>query len=574
MAVIVFFLVILFLGSDGYNSPRQFPLVQLEEGWTVNSGEDVFHPDRLSDCKIGLVNNNGMVTLERELPDYILSPATIHFRTILSSTEVYLDDELIYSFGDDYVSQNFMLPKFQHFVNLPDGYAGKTLRIEITAHENNAFSGISPVTIGNQEEISRNMVQRNRLPLAIGIFLVVFGSILLVLSPYLIFTAQHDYSIAFSGLISILMGSYILSFNDLFWLFSDQPGFYTFIEYFSLFAIPAAILGFLTGAHQIYNPVVGVILWVVNIGFSLITALLHILNVVHICHFVQFTHVISLTEGIYIIISLILIMIKRNKATGYFFAGNASASMLILGLLLFLLCSLVDIIKFNVLKFISVGEVNTSINFMTIGALMFMICLVLNYFFHCTESINEATLKKELEGLAYTDSLTGLFNRSKCEVALAELKNDYTIISIDLDYLKYTNDNYGHSSGDKLLSGFADILRNSFTDASLIGRMGGDEFIVILPFIDEDRIDRDLNCFVDLMAYRSSLDKPIKYSASYGLANNHDTEDGVVMTPQNVYLLADTRMYQMKNKHHQDSFGRLYDDLLKHLVEKGGTTNE
>ncbi len=574
LAVIVFFLVIIFLGTKGYKSPRQFPLVQLEEGWTVSSGDNVYHPEVLSSCKIGLVNKEDVLVLTKTLPDYILSPATIHFRTILSSTVVYLDDEIIYSFGDDYVARNLMLPKYQHFVFLPDDFAGKTLRIEITAHENNAFSGISPVTIGNHEEISRNMVQNNRLPLAIGVFLVVFGQVLIILSPYLIFTAQHDYSIAFSGFISVFLGLYILSFNDLFWLFSDQPSFYTFIEYFSLFAIPAAILGFLTGAHQIYNPIIGIILWIVNLGFSLITALLHILNFVHICHFVQVLHFLGLIEGVYIIISLTLIMIKRNKANGYFFSNNASASMLILGLILFLTCSVVDIIKFNILKFISAGEVNTSINFMTVGALMFMICLVLNYFFHCTESINEATLKQELEGLAYTDSLTGLFNRSKCEVALTELKNDYTIISIDLDYLKYTNDNYGHASGDKLLGGFADILRNSFTDATLIGRMGGDEFIVILPYIDKDRIERDLACFVDLMDYRSSLDKPIKYSASYGTANNRDVEGGVPMTPQNVYLLADTRMYQMKNQHHQDSFGRLYDDLLKHLGEKGGMTNE
>jgi diguanylate cyclase (GGDEF)-like protein len=574
LAFIVFFLVIGFLGTGKYKSPRQYPLVQLEDGWTVSRGDKVFHPDVLSDADVGITTKDQQLVLSRTLPDYSLSPATIHFRTILSSTEVYLDDELIYSYGQDYAQQGHMLPKYQNFVILPDDFAGKTLKIVITAHERNAFSGVSPVTLGNQEELARYMVQNDRLALSIGVFLVVFGIVLLILSPYLIFTARHDYSIAFSGFISVTMGIYILCYNDLFWVFSDQPSFYTFIEYFSLFSIPAAILGFLTSARQIYNSIIGVILWIVNLGFSLMTALLHILNLVHICHFVQWLHFIALVEGVYVIISLISTMVKKNRTNRSFFQTNASTVMLILGLILLLFCSVIDIIKFNVLKFVSKGEVNASINFMTVGALMFMICLVLNYFFHCAESINEASLQLQLEGLAYSDSLTGLFNRSKCEVALAELSGDYTIVSIDLDYLKYTNDNYGHAAGDKLLSGFAEILKNSFTDAGLIGRMGGDEFIVVLPYTDEDRIERDFKCFEDLMTYRSSLDKPIKYSASYGKACNSDISSESDRTPQNVYMLADARMYEMKNRHHQDSFGRLYDDLLKSLVEKGGSANE
>ena len=96
---------------------------------------------------------------------------------------------------------------------------------------------------------------------------------------------------------------------------------------------------------------------------------------------------------------------------------------------------------------------------MTIGSLVFIICLLLNYFYHCIESINEAATKLQLEGLAYTDTLTNISNRSKCELSLANLKGDYTIVSIDLDYLKYTNDNYGHDAGDKLLANFSQMLK-------------------------------------------------------------------------------------------------------------------
>jgi diguanylate cyclase (GGDEF)-like protein len=211
---------------------------------------------------------------------------------------------------------------------------------------------------------------------------------------------------------------------------------------------------------------------------------------------------------------------------------------------------------------------------MTFGALVFIMCLLLNYFYHCIEYINESTSKIQLEGLAYNDALTGISNRSKCEQFLAELSGTYTIISLDLDHLKYTNDNYGHAQGDKLISGFSDILQNSFTDASLIGRMGGDEFIVVLPFIDEERTKRDLDGFVDLMNIKNSSGSKLRFSASWGYASSKEKELKSNPSAQKVYLLADQRMYVMKNQHHKQSLGRLYNDLMDKLLDKGGAADE
>ena len=104
---------------------------------------------------------------------------------------------------------------------------------------------------------------------------------------------------------------------------------------------------------------------------------------------------------------------------------------------------------------------------MTVGAFIFILCLIMNYFYHCIEFISETNIRRQLEGLAYSDSLTSLANRSKCELTMAELTGMYTILSIDLDHLKYTNDNYGHAAGDSLISGFANILKNSFTETTV-----------------------------------------------------------------------------------------------------------
>ena len=573
LAVFIFVFTIVFLGSDQYKSPQLHNMLQLNDGWTVNYASNIYHPDILSETVVPIANQGDVITLTSILPDIGVVPAVLHFRSILSTIDVYINDEKIYEFGHDYVAAGKMLPKVHHFVPLPDDYVGKEVKIVITAQEDNAFSGLAPILMGNEEDISRSVSQNGRLPLAIGVFLVMFGFILLILSPFFIFTAAHDASVIFSGLVSLLLGFYILCFNDLFWLMSDQPSFYTFLEYISLFSLPAGVLGFLTTARQIKHRVVIIVLAFIDFGFIILTSALHLTNLVHICHFVTTLHVLSMTQGVFVIISLLVNDYKIRKTATDFTQFSKSTSILLLGLMLFMGCSIIDIVKFNILKFFSIGEVNADINFMTVGALLFILCLVINYFYHCIEFISQTNIKVELEGLAYNDALTTLSNRSKCELVLAELQGNYTIVSIDLDHLKHTNDNYGHSEGDRLIGGFASILKNSFTDASLIGRMGGDEFIVVLPYVDAARTERDLDCLTDLMEYRNKIDLPLKYSCSFGYASSNDEQLPMGANAHSVYLLADTRMYKMKNEHHNQSLERLYDAIVGNKSKQGGDQN-
>ncbi|WP_026651575.1 GGDEF domain-containing protein [Butyrivibrio proteoclasticus] len=563
LAVLISATVVYLLATSSFNSIRRHKIIQLEDGWTISYGQKNLDNVSLTDANIGIINKNDVLRMTCTLPDYDIAPATIHFRSILSSVEVYLDNELIYSYGQDIAERGRMLPKVLNMVPLPDDYQGKELTIVLTAHENNAFSGLTPVSLGHYNDIVRSSLESKRLPLFVGIYLCMLGFLLLILSPFLVFNQRHDFSITFSALISLMMGVYIMCYNDLLWYFTDQPNFTTFVEYFSLFTIPAAILGFIISTHQIRSRIVGFDFFIVNVIFAIVTSVLHLTNVVHICYFVPWLHGLAIIEGlIFITILSVKRFISFIKKTDIE-ARSTSTNILILGLILFLVCAVIDIIKFNMYKFAGSGESGATIDFLTVGALVFIIALLLNCFYHRIESISESSAKQQLEGLAYTDALTEIANRAKCEVTLADLKGAFTIISIDLDYLKYTNDNYGHDAGDRLLSGFASMLKESFTDASLVGRMGGDEFIVILPYIDEERAQRDIDCLSDMMAHENKKDNSIRYSASWGLADSKSKELPPGSNAKSVYLLADKKMYSMKKKHHSQTLGRLYEDLFK-----------
>ena len=95
--------------------------------------------------------------------------------------------------------------------------------------------------------------------------------------------------------------------------------------------------------------------------------------------------------------------------------------------------------------------------------------------------------EEELRELSMTDDLTGLFNRrgimtlAKKQLKIAErMKNNLLLLYIDFDNMKQINDLHGHTTGDQALIETASLLQETFREADVIGRLGGDEFIVIL----------------------------------------------------------------------------------------------
>ena len=96
-----------------------------------------------------------------------------------------------------------------------------------------------------------------------------------------------------------------------------------------------------------------------------------------------------------------------------------------------------------------------------------------------------------LEVLSVTDKLTGLYNRRKLDELLDEelirarrYKVDVSIIMLDIDHFKRVNDSYGHAVGDEVLIAMAQLLREYTRDADALGRLGGEEFVVVCRHSD------------------------------------------------------------------------------------------
>ncbi|RHB10345.1 GGDEF domain-containing protein [Collinsella sp. AM41-2BH] len=154
---------------------------------------------------------------------------------------------------------------------------------------------------------------------------------------------------------------------------------------------------------------------------------------------------------------------------------------------------------------------------------------------------------KRAEELSFQDKLTGLRNRNYLESLGDDLVNDslpVSVIMMDCNFLKRTNDLYGHEMGDELLRRMASVLRRTAGEKFVPMRIGGDEFLLICPHTDREsacEVVQDLR-----LSLAAASDEMLTVSASFGVA----TAEAPGYTLTEIYHIADHNMYQEKRKVH------------------------
>jgi diguanylate cyclase (GGDEF)-like protein len=155
----------------------------------------------------------------------------------------------------------------------------------------------------------------------------------------------------------------------------------------------------------------------------------------------------------------------------------------------------------------------------------------------------------ELKKLASTDSLTKVYNRRmgfellNKLIILAKRNNKHLVIGfIDIDNLKYINDKYGHSVGDRIIKLISEIIKKHIRESDIIARYGGDEFFIGLYDCNIENAKRIENSIKRELIVINKIEKlPISVSIGFVEYENNKSLDEIISK-------ADKIMYQNKIK--------------------------
>ncbi|MBF7097878.1 PAS domain S-box protein [Alkalibacter sp. M17DMB] len=169
----------------------------------------------------------------------------------------------------------------------------------------------------------------------------------------------------------------------------------------------------------------------------------------------------------------------------------------------------------------------------------------------------------QIEYLSFRDYLTGLYNRRYIEDTIKRIntKKNFpiTVLAIDVNGLKLTNDAYGHQVGDELLKSVGKIIKNECRKDDIVGRVGGDEFIVILPNTDEKRAEKIKQNILSKAA-KSKIESII-VSLSIGYAVKKSVDEDI----DDIRKIADNLMYKDKLKFGKTMRSKTIETVLKNI---------
>lgn len=161
---------------------------------------------------------------------------------------------------------------------------------------------------------------------------------------------------------------------------------------------------------------------------------------------------------------------------------------------------------------------------------------------------------RRMELLASHDGLTGCVNRTTTHTLLehALLRGQregspLAMVMLDIDHFKQINDRFGHRTGDIVLQGFADTVRSRLRKSDVFGRVGGEEFVLLLPATDEpgaQRLAEGVREAVQAMHAPAADGQPIQVTLSGGVAVAA-ADSG--LSAERLYALADQALYRAKH---------------------------
>ncbi len=540
----VMVMVIAFISNS--KTTRNGEITRITDGWTIKyNNTEVYEDVNLDEFRGPMAMRGDWIVCSVKLPDDLPSNITMSFHMVFSVVQAYIDGERIFEYGLDDYEKGVFLGYGSRNITIPDNSAGKTLKITLYVTEDNAFSSIATPIIYDEGSVIETIYAENLGPFAISVALVVVGLCITLITFALYFKSYTMERLFSIGIFAMCIGLWTLCNYNLDVIFTSSIRVKSYVEYFSFYLILfPLILYFRSDVEKRQNRVESFIYYAllfIEIQLFCVAAITQLLGVCHLPTFARLYRAFMCVVGAFICYLVVkdLILNKNHR-------------ILAIGVGVLLAIGYRDILVFDLNKFYGkYGTANDFESYSAAGALIFVTAMLVDFILEMREAMFKVAETKFLEKIAYEDVLTNLYTRRKCEEVFDEIDKrgfEYAIIQFDLNNLKTTNDEFGHEMGDALITRFADTLRLVFNEGEVLGRMGGDEFIVMIKDAYGYDVDDKLKQFDEEIDKCNEENQDVKVSASYGYCRSSELSKPKA---RNVYMEADKRMYVAKEKYYK-----------------------
>lgn len=526
--------------------------VSLDENWKIDINSSVYKNVSLDGFRFKALNKGDKVIMQKELPqEWDISEGVLRLHIRQSAVNMYIEDELVYEYGHDRMLNNKTVGSGFLFINFPDEYKDKTIKIELDVSEDKAFTKFEPIHIYSWQNVYRALVTENRIPMFVGSFLVIFGLSTLIVTMFaLVFSHKYVKLLCISA-FSICIGLWTLCYYNVVLVYSIPLYSASLLEHIVLYLAPIPLLIYMY--ENVKNLKIRLLKWLywlllaVQVVFTAGILALHTFDVMHCAATIKYLHIIIIFHLIYFTVVLVM-NLKSSQLTNRLY---------LIGVLIVFGCIGYDLASYNYIRYYGQSFM-TLRGVSSIGVMIFIFILIIAFYINLTQKMMMEKERDFLIKRANTDELTQLYNRRYCSEYMEKIDvgkdSGYAVICFDLNNLKIANDTYGHSKGDILIKSAAEVILKTFQKHGIVGRIGGDEFIAVLKVSRKEEIEKLIDKFYKNILRKNREVEDLNMSIACGYALSCETDGGNI---EKACQIADGRMYEDKKRYkHSGGNGR------------------
>ena len=470
--------------------------------------------------------------------------AALVFSVYHSRVQISCGGELIYRQTEPGKQQQIGHRYYE--VALPDDYWNKPIQISLEIGDHATVGSLTDLQIVPVLEANRSFV-RGKIRSALLMLVLAVIALFLIILSFVHSVFEHELDGIFGlSVFCLCIILWFIGYNGLLIPLTENSEILANIEYITLYFAPIPLALFMVTEnrrnpqHLIYISVmIAAIVW-----FVICTAFNYGVKDVIYRDFLTLHRIIFL-----IIMNIFMIGVFRDQRK----EKSVSSGWVLTGLTIAFLFGALELIRFIAAGRSPAASRLNRWSFIPASLIVLIITLMLDFGLQFSTKAYAEAEKENLKRLAFIDQLTGEPNRSACYQRMEGIKSgetkDYVVVFIDINFLKITNDRWGHDKGDELIRTASGLLGKYFGGRDFFGRWGGDEFIAIHcgTLAETETIMSRISAEMDEINRSHRFDFNMSFAWGYGESTAQHPLD-----PEQAIREADEAMYVKKKADHAE----------------------